>query len=324
MLIATRLTGDELTTLTRALGILNLVALAGGFYVYQYGVEALYPLNAVTQIIYLSKDVAGYEYYRVPSTFLSAAAYGGTMLYTLPYLIGQLFGSRVNPADRVLSAAGVVAAGAGILLCAARMPVVMFAAASLVALICSRLNAKVALFAVGLAATGLLIAQTDERLQRAATLEDTEMVSDRIRSSANESFIDLLVSYPLGAGMGSSAGTSVPYFLADRAPKQIGLENEFSRILIDQGWFGLACWLVFLFWLFRSPPDTRLAGSRWGLGVMLMYSLCMPTWATGFIGSGNLSAVPQSVLLLTQMGILSRFREYADQTKTQSHDEGSR
>jgi hypothetical protein len=49
----------------------------------------------------------------------------------------------------------------------------------------------------------------------------------------------------------------------------------------------------------------------------------MPTWAIGFIGSGNLSAIPQSVLLLTQMGILSRFREYADQTKSQSHDEGS-
>jgi hypothetical protein len=108
--------------------------------------------------------------------------------------------------------------------------------------------------------------------------------------------------------MGSSFGTSIPFFLADRAPKQIGLENEFSRILIDQGWLGLGGWLVFLVWLFCAPPPSRL-DRPWGLGVVLMYSLCLPTWATGFIGTGVLSAIPQSVLMLVMMGVLLRVRE---------------
>src|SRR5207248_848517 len=50
MLIAVRLTADDLTVLTRAIAGLNLVALAGALYVYVAGVGALYPENAVTEI----------------------------------------------------------------------------------------------------------------------------------------------------------------------------------------------------------------------------------------------------------------------------------
>ena len=70
------------------------------------------------------------------------------------------------------------------------------------------------------------------------------------------------MDYPFGAGMGSAVGTSIPYFLADVAPEQIGLENEFSRILVDQGWFGLGGWLAFVGWLYVRPPPAgrRLPG----------------------------------------------------------------
>ena len=71
LLIATRLTTADLAVFARGMAVLNLVALAGGIYVYLYGVEALYPNNAITQIIYRSNDVAGYKYHRIPSTFLS-------------------------------------------------------------------------------------------------------------------------------------------------------------------------------------------------------------------------------------------------------------
>ncbi len=67
LLIATRLTAADLAVMTRGLAVLNLVALAGGIYVYLYGVEALYPKNPITRIIYTSKDVAGYKYHRIPS-----------------------------------------------------------------------------------------------------------------------------------------------------------------------------------------------------------------------------------------------------------------
>jgi hypothetical protein len=35
-----------------------------------------------------------------------------------------------------------------------------------------------------------------------------------------------------------------------------------------------------------------------------MYALCLTNWATAFIGTGTLSAIPGSVLLLTMMGVL--------------------
>lgn len=308
LLIATRLTAADLTVIARGLAVLNLCALAGGVYVYQNGVEALYPQNAVTQLIYTSKDVGGFEYHRVPSTFLNSHAYGGAMLFSLPFLLELAFGPGGRWPDRALAAAGVGAAAAGLLLCAARQPVAMFVLATAAAWTTTRFRPAIGLAAAVLVAAGLVVAGTDERLQRAATLDDTEAVSERIRGSANESFLELLIDYPLGAGMGSAVGTSIPYFLADRAPVAVGLENEYSHILVDQGWVGLVGWLVFLGWLFARPPAVRL-DARWGLGVILMFALVLVNWATAFIGAGMLTSVPGAVLLLTQMGVLVRVRQ---------------
>jgi hypothetical protein len=310
LLIASRLKVNDLAVIARGLAILNLVALGGGVYVYQYGVESLYPRNAVTQIIYMSKDVGGFEYYRIPSTFLSAHAYGGAMLFSLPFLLDRTFGCGVRAADRALSALGVAAAIGGILMCAARQPVVIFAIMTIIAWIIARFHIAIGAIVVGLAAVGATIAGTNERFQRATTLEDTEFVSDRVRASANQSFFELMGDYPVGAGMGSSVGTSIPFFLADRAPQAIGLENEFSRIHVDQGLVGLGLWLAFLVWLLHRPPPLRL-DVPWGMGVVFMFALVLTNWLTAFIGSGTLSSIPGSVLLLTQMGVLVRVREVA-------------
>jgi hypothetical protein len=311
LLVASRLRADDLAVLARGLAVLNLVALGGAVYVYQYGVESLYPQNAVTQIIYMSKDVGGYEYHRIPSTFLSAHAYGGAMLLSLPFLLDRALGRGSGAFDRLLAAAGVAAAVGGILLCAARSPVIVFGAMMVVAWLVARFHLGIGVVAVGLAAAGLGVATTDERFQRAFTLvEDTEFVSDRVRGSANQSFFELMADYPAGAGMGSSYGTSIPYFLAGRAPKAVGLENEYSRILVDQGVVGLGLWLAFLVWLLHRPPPLRL-DAPWGLGVVFMFALVLANWLTAFIGSGTLSSVPGSALLLVQMGVLVRVREVA-------------
>lgn len=315
LLVASRLRADDLTIIARGLAVLNLVALAGGIYVYQYGVESLYPQNAVTQIIYMSRDVGGFEYHRIPSFFLSAHAYGGAMLFSLPLLLERVFGREVPFLDRGLAVAGVAAAVAGILMCAARSPIVSFVVAALVAWMVTRFNPLVGLLAIVLGAAAVAVASTDERLQRVMSLQDTEMVSDRVQMSANQSFFELMVDYPVGAGMGSSSGTSIPYFLAARAPQAIGLENEYSRILVDQGLIGLGLWVLFLFWLLHRPPPLRLR-TPWGIAVVLMFALVFTNWATAFIGSGTLSAVPGSVLLLMQMGILVRVREVADANRS--------
>ena len=129
------------------------------------------------------------------------------------------------------------------------------------------------------------------------------MCRKRIAGSANEGFLELLIHYPLGAGMGSAVGTSIPFFLAHLAPEPIGLENEYSRILVDQGWFGLAGWLALLGWLYVRPPSAR-PPAPWRLGVVFMYSLTLACWATAFIGTGILTSIPGTFLLLTQMGVL--------------------
>lgn len=311
MLIATRLRAGDLAVIARGLALLNLVALAGGVYVYRNGVQALYPENAVTDIIYRSNDVAGFRYHRIPSFFLSAHAYGGAMAYSLPFLFGHLFGPGVRPRDRSLVVLGIAAAGAGVLMCAARQPAVGVLLVALISWAVTRFNPIFGGVAVVLLAGAVWVATTDERLQRVTTLGDTEFVSDRIRASANDSFLDLMVDYPAGAGMGSSFGTSIPYFLADKAPKALGLENEYSRILVDQGLVGLGLWIAFLVWLLHRPPPLML-GVPWGVGVVLMFALVLVNWATAFVGAGTLSAIPGSVLLLVQMGVLARVREVVE------------
>lgn len=306
-LIATRLTATDLAALTRGLAVLNLFALGVGVYEFQNGVEAVFPKNAVTEIMYRSKDVAGGEF-RIPSTFLNAHSYGGAMLFTLPFLLNLLFGRQMRLFDRTLAAAGIGAAVAGLLLCAARSPMVILAVATLLAWVVSRFSVWFGLAACVLVIGGVILASTSERLQRATSLEDTEMVSRRVGGSVNESFLDVFVEYPLGAGMGSSVGTSIPFFLSDRAPVQVGLENEFSRIIVDQGWVGLGLWLAFLVWLLVRPPPMT-ADDPWRIGRTLMYALVLSCWGTAFIGTGALSSIPQSVLMLIQMGLLAATRE---------------
>jgi hypothetical protein len=310
MLVATRLRADDLAVIARGLAVLNLAALAGGVYVYQNGVAALYPHNAVTDIIYRSNDVAGYQYHRVPSFFLSSHAYGGAMVFSLPFVLGRLLSPGVRPAERGLLVAGVVAALAGILICAARQPVVQFVLVGVVAWAVSRFHPVFGAAAAALALAGGVVATADERLQRFADVADTEMVSDRLRASANTSFLELMAEYPAGAGMGSSFGTSIPFFLAQYAPAAVGLENEYSRILVDQGLVGLGLWLAFLLWLLHRPPPVRF-DAAWGVGVVLMFALAVLTWGTAFLGAGALSSIPGSVLLLVQMGVLIRVRAVA-------------
>jgi len=307
LLIAARATTEDLRVFARGLVALNIAALICGVYIYYQGVGPLYPKNAVTSIIYQSKDVAGSRFHRIPSTFLSAHAYGGTMLLSLPFLMDRAGGWGVKTPQRVWAGVGLAAAAGGMLMCGARLPLVIFGLAMVVAWVLTRFSLRLGVLLAVLVAGGVFVASRDQRFQRASSLDDTEMVTNRIALSANDSFLDLATSYPLGAGMGSSVGTSIPFFLADQAPEQIGLENEYCRILIDQGWVGLGGWLLFLAWLLVRPPSYRTAGP-WRLGSVCMYSVVLASWATAFIGSGLLSAVPGAVLLLCQMGILAGIR----------------
>ena len=216
-----------------------------GIYIYLYGVEVLYPMNAITQIIYNSRDLGGRtKYHRVPSTFLSAHAYGGTMLSSMPYLIDRLAGVAVRRIDRSFAAAGVVAAAGGLLLCGRRLPLIVLGLTLVGVWVLSRLSLKVALLVAVVVGAGLVIAGTDERLQRAATLGDAEHVSQRITGQCALRVAG--INDPLSGGGRAGVGcwNEHSVFLADLAPEPIGAENEYCRIVIEQGWFGLSGWLA--------------------------------------------------------------------------------
>jgi hypothetical protein len=270
----------------------------------------LYPSNAVTAIIYVSKDVGGaYKHHRVPSSFLSAHSYGATMLFSLPLLLNSLVGVKVPFSERSISGAGAVAAAGGLLMCGARTPLILLGLTLVLAWALTRFSLKFGVVVAVLVGAGLIVASADERFQRLTTLQDSEVVSRRIATSMNEGFWELMIQYPFGAGMGTATGTSIPFFLADQAPEQIGMENEYSRILIDQGWFGLAGWWGLLAWLFARPPWLR-PRTPWWLGVILMYSLTLTSWASAFSGTGTLTSIPGTFLMMTQMGVLIAVRRW--------------
>src|SRR5262249_39919079 len=122
----------------------------------------------------------------------------------------------------------------------------------------------------------------NERLQRFTSLEDTEYVVDRIGGSVNLGLIDLVFDYPVGAGLGSAFGTSIPSFLQPLAPTPIGVESERGRIALEQSLVGAGLWLGFVGWFFtRRRPSIAPA---WALTVRLMWLYILMSWATALIG----------------------------------------
>jgi hypothetical protein len=120
--------------------------------------------------------------------------------------------------------------------------------------------------------------------------------------SVNSSLLDVITTYPLGNGLGSAAGTSIPFFLMGLARPQYGLENEFARIAMEQGIIGLLLWVLFLGWLFTRLPPRRRGGSL--VAERMMWATVVVLWGTAVIGTGLLSSIPATALLLLWMGIV--------------------
>lgn len=305
LLLGACVNGRDVSVLRSALVWLNLAALAVGLYVYRNGVEAVYPENAVTEIIYNSRD-AGDGYRRIPSTFLSSHAYGATMFASIIFLVSGMITGRPRASTKACLAIGVAAAVVGVAMCGARQPILGAMLVLFGAWWAGGFSARLGGVVFVLIAGGAFVVSFDERFQRILTLEDSEAVAVRLHGSMNEQFVDLLFKYPVGAGMGTSVGTSVPYFLADRAPTPIGMENEYSRILVDQGWVGLVLWIGFLIWLHARPPSMKTSQGQSAAG--LFYAATFVSWATAAIGTGTLTSIPGSFLLLLQMGAVARWR----------------
>jgi hypothetical protein len=298
IVLGSRLKSNDLVVLSCGLAALNLVAFGFAGAEYLIGVPKFYPLSPVTQIIYASGDVAG-GYFRIPAIFTSAAAYGGMMAFSLPYLIG-LWGQSEVAKIRLLAALGAVAGMIGVLLSASRTSFIQGAIMLMVSIFGTRIKTIHRVILIVLILIVAILALSNERLQRFESLKDTDYVSDRIAGSVNRSFLEILVEYPMGNGLGGG-GTSMPYFVQGQVRNPIGMENGYALILCELGVIGLLLWLVFIAW-FLSRVGVAFARSAWTNARKMAWCLSAFAFATAWIGTGMLTSIPATVMLLLGVG----------------------
>ena len=312
LMLGTKLKERDLHILSGGLAVLNLIAVAFAGAEYFRGVPRFYPYSPVTTIIYASSDVAG-GFFRIPAIFSSAHAYGGTMVGTMPFLIGGWQRAQMRTV-RILALAGIAAALLGVLMSATRLNFILGMGMVLFTILTSKLQSNNRVVFLLVIAALAWTALSNERFQRFKSLGDSEMVVDRLAGSVNRSFFELLAEHPMGNGLGGG-GTSVPYFLQGQVKNPIGLESEYSRILCEQGFVGLLLWLAFIAWFLSRAAVAFLPGS-WANSRRLAWCYTVISMGTGLVGTGLLTAIPGTVLLLLCMGwtMVPQMTEYSRAT----------
>lgn len=299
LLVGARLTHRDLFFFATGVAILNLAALGFGFAEYAVGVQKFYPFNAVTQIIYNSNDVAGHRYLRIPATFVTAHAFGGCMASTIPLLFGAWSQPAAKGLFKLLFALGLVAAAIGVLLSSTRVNFLFAALLAVAAVLTAKMSTGNRFLLVAALALITLLAAGNERLSRFKSLGESGAMTDRLGGSVNRTFWEIAAEYPMGNGLGGG-GTSVPFFLAPLVNRPVGLESEYSRIMLEQGIPGLILWLVFFV---RIVTGSRvLDRSAWKSGRILAWFQVCFSLVSGAIGLGLMTAIPQSLFFLLYLG----------------------
>lgn len=296
--------GARLTSADRyqlALWIASLNILAFGFASAEYliGLERFFPHNQVTELVYLSKDVVGHTQYRIPSTFANAHAYGGTMVMGLPLLLGALVQKHKPGFQLQLLVLGTGSALVAVLMSAAKTHFLAAMILIFVAMFSLRSKFGYALGWIILICAIGWFASSDQRLQRFVELRDTDSVAERISWSVNMNLIEIAREYPFGNGLGGG-GTSIPYFLQGRIVNPVAMENEYARIMLEQGLVGVFIWILFVVWI--CTRRDRDPGDSWYLGRRLAYVTCGMYFVTALTGTGLLTSIPQTVLFLMLVG----------------------
>jgi hypothetical protein len=298
LLIGSRLKEKDLIELSVGMAILDMVAVAFGGAEYFLGVPRFFPFSSVTLIMYSSGDVAG-GFLRIPAVFTSAHAFGNTMVATLPYIVG-LWTRSQKRSHRMLALLALPVALLGVLMSATRTNFVFASAMILFAAVTSKMTGKQrAVFVVVLTMVGAA-ALTNTRFQRFQSLKDTDYITDRIAGSVNRGFWEILVQYPMGNGLGGG-GTSIPYFLEGQVRNPVAMENEYARILSEQGIIGLLLWLGFVAWV-CSRFRTAFAAGPWAPSRRLVWCLVMISLGTAFLGTGTLTSIPATLLMILGIG----------------------
>ena len=302
LFLGARLRNNDVRYLATVVAFLNIGATILGAVEFFVGVDAFFPKNEITEIIFKSRDLVGWTAYRIPSSFSSSHAFAGTLVVTLPLLVGAWVQRDTDKWESYIFPAAIVASLLGVFMAAARQHMITAALLVVVITFTGQLQRKHWIkWAVVVLAVAYVVAG-DARLQRFSTLADTELVSERITNSVNRDFFQLMADHPMGNGL-AGGGTSIPYFLRDRARPAIGLENEYARIMLEQGIPGLFIWAVFIFWVLLRRPGVRR--SPWHVSRTLAWWTACAAFGSAFIGTGMLTSVPQSAIFLLTTGWIS-------------------
>jgi hypothetical protein len=299
LLLGPQLDDDALYYLALVMAALNIAAAVMGALEFTFGIQTFLPYSDVTDMVYRSRlsdqESIGL---RIPSTFVNAHAYGGTMVMTLPFIFGAWIQARRKWQGHLLTAA-LVASLLGVFMAGARTPMIVLALLVVLVTLSGQLRgyAWVSWLAVILV-VGYIVS-ADGRLQRFISLQDTQYLTERWSGSVNSDFFDLMGAYPFGRGL-AGGGTSIPYFLKDRFEANFVMENEFARIVMEQGIPGLCIWVLFIGSVLMKWPQ-RAAGS-WLLLHRLVWATAAAYFLFALTGIGLLTSVPQSMVLLLGIG----------------------
>jgi hypothetical protein len=298
--LAARMTEDDVREFSSWAGVSAVIATGFALAELAVGVEAFFPLNAATATLYRTFAVAG-QTLRLPACFATSHLYGGAVVALIPILWTRL----EDPSRRRdLTALYLACATSAAFLCSARIPVLLLAALVLTIITLGWKSPLVTMSAVAAVAAIWIFVGAEERFRRYETLGSEDVVAERIHWSVNNNLLDIIMDAPLGHGLASAVGTSIPYFLLDDALPQEGLESEVSRLALELGVIGLAVWILFVG---RSLLAGFIAARRSGrVSDALMFVSLGVTTATALIGVGVMSAIPGTLLLFLQIGWLSR------------------
>jgi len=321
ILIGAMLEPDEWYALAKWFAVLNIAAFGFALAEYIEGVPKFYPRNVMTTIIWASHDVAGHTAFRIPSTFTSAAPYSSMMVATVTLLLGAQVQRRGSNLDYWLLSSAIVATGLGVFMGASRSQAAALFLMLGLTFLMGHMSFKV-LFrvAIVIACVGLVV-MNNERMQRFTSLSDTDLVQERFNYSVNTTFLDTALKYPMGNGLGGG-GTSVPYFLRDRLKNAVELENEYGRIMLEEGIPGLLIWVSFIVWVMLSPLPTKK--NPWQLGLRLGRMYLAISFSTMVMGSGMLNSVPNTAFILMLVGWVSLRRLAPVAQKTMQPDRVAR
>lgn len=302
ILFGSRLTKEDINVLAIGVACLNVIAFLFGATEYFIGIERFYPLNEVTDLIYRSSDIGADRAYRIPAIFTSAHAFAGTMTITLPLIIGGWLHHQKARFINNFMLFAIICSVLGVFMTGVRSHFLVMTIIIMVATLSAEMKPTTkALWVSVLVIVGLVVSG-EERLQRFTTLTDFDFVEKRFYSSVNNRLIELLLNYPMGNGLGGG-GTSIPYFLQSRlngTANPEGLENEYSRIFLEEGIIGILLWFIFIIWLLtRGEPHKR---DDWFIGRRLAWVACFSYYAFGMIGTGMLTSVPQTAIQLLFSG----------------------